>query len=287
MIKNPTPKSIEVRFNNLCNYRCLHCDAAYSSKWAQLIEQQPELDQYNKSIPYNDDILNEDKIDELIEFAIPTVEEILIAGGEPLVQPLHYKFLDKIKPECAKNITLSYSTNLSVLNFEKYDILTLWDKFKKVIVKISIDGEPNMYSYLRSGGDIKNIEQNIIKLQTRSNIKILGTCTTSILNVTRLDKIVEYFEYLGVQFHSSLVQYPTHLNIQNLPMVLKAQIVSKIIEMDMDNRSLKHTTDIIDYMMSVKQDEKQWALFKEYITAMDKVNNTSFLETYPEFMLHW
>ena len=73
-------------------------------------------------------------------------------------------------------------------------------------------------------GKLKKVEENIKLLQQLENINIIGTCTTSMLNITRFVDICKYFESLGVWHHTSLVQYPNELNIKNLPVPLKEKV---------------------------------------------------------------
>ena len=61
----------------------------------------------------------------------PRVEEIVIAGGEPLIQPQHYEALEKLLP-FAHNITLEYNTNLNNIVLKDKHISDLWSKFKKI-----------------------------------------------------------------------------------------------------------------------------------------------------------
>ena len=76
----------------------------------------------------------------------------------------------------------------------------------------------------------EKVEENIKLLQQLENINIIGTCTTSMLNITRFVDICKYFESLGVWYHTSLVQYPNELNIKNLPILLKEKVTKEWYE---------------------------------------------------------
>lgn len=89
-------------------------------------------------------------VDQLLEL-MSTVEEIEFAGGEPLMDPIHYRVLASIpNPE---NVTLKYSTNLSIMKMGKHNVIDLWKKFKSIKLTISIDGHKDLNAKIRRGAD--------------------------------------------------------------------------------------------------------------------------------------
>ena len=75
---------------------------------------------WNKTKDYYTD--NEDFWLDVPQY-IPNLEEIYFAGGEPFIQEGHYKMLNLlIDSGYAKNIHISYNTNLSYSKFKKYDL---------------------------------------------------------------------------------------------------------------------------------------------------------------------
>ena len=284
-------KSIEVRFDNICNLMCRHCSPDYSSKWEAavkkdytLMNQMRKYGTYRKSTKHVS--LTDSIIDEVVALA-PNLKEILIAGGEPLYHDKHYDFIEKLLPY-AKNIKLSYNTNLTTLTHKGKNILDLWKKFKKVEVRVSIDADPSCYSYVRTNNDLNNIEQNIFKVSYLKNVILSATCTTSMLNITRFPAIAKYFNSLGVKFHCSIVQYPECLNPKVLPAPLKQQVTT---EWNTCLNDLKDSKDfsriqsrgqkVIDYMNSQQLDK--FDDFIEYSKSLDKYHNTNLFSVYPEF----
>lgn len=301
-------KSIEVRFDNVCNLMCRHCSPEYSSLWSKAVKRSPELYsavQQNVNIQDNYKSLTDNIIDDIEKFA-PHLQEILITGGEPLYHDKHYEFLQKLEPY-ANNIILNYNSNLSTLEYKGKSILSLWKKFRQVGVLVSIDATPDIYPYIRVQGNINNVEKNIkLAKETLSNLKLQATCTTSVLNITRIVDVFKYFINLNVRVHTSLVQYPASLNPRILPRTLKDRITTdynKFIK-ELDETPELHVKDdkligyyqwriksvgdkVINYMNAKDLYDTGWEKFILYMKSQDNYNNTNILDYYPEFAEYW
>ena len=299
-------KSVEIRFDNVCNLMCRHCSPDYSSVWEQAVKKDAAL--MDKMIEYGtyrkskDHIkLTDEMIDEVtIKFA-PHLEEIMIAGGEPLYHEKHYKFLENLQPY-AQNLRLSYNTNLNTLSYKGQSILDLWKNFKEIWIRISLDGDPSCYDYARVASNLTKVEENIKRLNANlTNADISATCTVSLYNITRLVDVIEYFTKLDVYFHTSLVQYPNALNIKLLPQHLKDKITNdfnnwldndpldKVREMTsiinpekQVARIKKFGNNVIKYMNSEDKHD-QWQTFLDYACALDNHHNTNLFSVYPEY----
>lgn len=290
-VPNGKVQSVEIRFDNICNLMCRHCSPDYSSKWEAavkkddvLMEQMLKYGTYRKSTKHVS--LTDSIIEEVVALA-PNLKEVLIAGGEPLYHDKHYDFIERLLPY-AKNIKLSYNTNLTTLTHKGKNILDLWKKFKKVEVRVSIDADHSCYSYVRTNNDLNIIEQNIFKVSYLKNVILSATCTTSMLNITRFPAIAKYFDSLGVKFHCSIVQYPECLNPKVLPAVLKQQVTAEwntclndLKDSKDFNRIQSRGQKVIDYMNSQQLDK--FDDFIEYSKSLDKYHNTNLFSVYPEF----
>lgn len=306
--------SIEIRFDNICNLMCRHCSPDYSSKWENAVKKDSDLMSqmvYHGTYRKMDSHVNltDDLIDEIRTLA-PHLKQIMIAGGEPLYHDKHYKFLENLQ-EHASNIHLSYNSNLNTLEYKGKSILDLWKKFKGVDIRVSIDADPNIYEYVRVHSDLPKVENNIrTALMELSNLSLSATCTTSLLNITRLTEIFEYFNSLGVYVHTSLVQYPKALNPRLLPPELKNKVTenwkswsdnaeanlkktlrgSNASQIDMNTqiaRVKNYGNSIINYMNSEDWHADSWNDFKNYITALDNHHKTNILDWYPEYAPYW
>ena len=299
-------RSIEIRFDNICNLMCRHCSPDFSSVWEQavkrdsaLLDKMVEYGTYRKDIKHVS--LTQEMVDEIANELAPNLEEIMIAGGEPLYHDKHYKFLEDMQPY-AKNIRLSYNTNLNILEYKGKSVLDLWKNFKEIWLRVSIDGDPSCYEYVRAAGNLDKVEENIkILNSTLTNTDISATCTVNLYNITRFTNIVKYFCSLDVYFHSSLVQYPEALNIKLLPQHLKDSITeefwvwynneaeeyiksvsNKVKPQKQLDRIKKFATNTLNYMNSEDRNNK-WQIFLDYSAALDNYHGTNLFDNYSEY----
>jgi len=302
------PQSIEIRFDNTCNLRCRHCSPTYSSQWEVLAFKDEEvkkfftkhgagrLEKKHISLP--------ERSFEEFKNAIPHLREVLIAGGEPLQQKRHWEMIEAMAGH-EQHITLSYNSNLVALGIGYYNVLDHWPKFKKIILRVSIDGDDTTFSYFRTNGDINKIVDNVQKLHELKNVEMSLTTTVSIYNITRLVDIVKFVNAAGGLFHTSMVQYPKAINPKVLPADIKRKITDEWnqFKLTLDDlvlwnhtqwsndklvnqqkkRIMRYGDHAVDYMNS---EDYSASLNEtvEYINFMDQHANTDFKQVYPELI---
>lgn len=300
---------IEIRFDNICNLECRHCSSDYSSKWDATVRRNPALKEkmvehgtYREAgAPKN---LNDEIIDEIGELS-SSIRTVLISGGEPIYHDKHYNFIKNMQHN-AHNIMLSYNSNLTKLDYKGKSILELWKHYRRILLRVSIDGYPPIYEYVRTHKELQDVENNIRTVTSElKNVKLSATCTTSVLNITRLTDIFEYFNSIGSYIHTSLVQYPQALNPRILPPDMKKEItdnwnswldnidenISKDLQSNIDldtqiKSAKRYGNQVIRYMNS-KDQYKDWNMFQDYASILDAHHKTNILDVYPEFKPYW
>jgi MoaA/NifB/PqqE/SkfB family radical SAM enzyme len=232
---------MEAKLSNFCNLKCRMChpldSTSWSKDWSEIEHLMKEANEstYTKVKEYNltekpyisgwDQ--NENFWEEFEQLA-PYFDRIEFAGGEPLIDPIHYKILHLLEPY-AENIELKYSSNLTRLDYKKDNVLELWKNFKKVEVNVSIDGIYEIYDYVRQLGNYEQVKENIRKVAEHEKTVVIAAVTLSAYNIQSLPEMIdEFVENLNIFVHTHRVNYPTFLDVRIIPETLKTQIVKKL-----------------------------------------------------------
>ena len=168
---------IDIRFSNLCNYKCRMCNHNFSSNWyddAQKIVD--ENNNYFYKSPENKKVLkaSDTIVDDLIPY-LGNVKSFYFAGGEPLIMPEHFKVLKWLYETLPvdgliyvneeelkiRNLSIHYNTNLSVIKYDEQSLIDLWRGFRRVYLSISCDGVNEVGEYQRTGFKTKKFEENM------------------------------------------------------------------------------------------------------------------------------
>ena len=182
-------KYLDVRFSNICNFKCRTCGPELSSKWgAEIPMLKNEPDPGIIQIP-------REKFWSYYEKALETADEIVFAGGEALMQEEHYAALQKLIELKKFDTTLMYTTNLSTLKYKQIDLFDIWKKFNKVQIYASLDASGERAEYLRKGTVWKNIVENRKKIATLPGVQFYITPTISLFNVWHFPDF--YKEWVG------------------------------------------------------------------------------------------
>ena len=303
--------TMEIKLNNLCNLKCRMCNPLDSTSWKdwdQVTEFYKKENNYliptvdalvSKPGQYIGPFDNSDNWWTSFEKLLPYFRRVEFAGGEPLMDPYHYKILDMLAPY-GKNIEIKYATNGTTLGIKGgRTIHDYWPKFKSVAVNVSIDGIHDVYEYIRGNGKFSEIEENIKVFKSFSNVsRVVGAFTVQANNIMQIDKVIDYFlNDMGIIFYSHRVNYPMSLSAQVLPPVLKQQVINNLEVMKEtvlsyplveQNDLLKKVTlqqiqDNINFLQAKCMYESHWQDCIEFNRRLDKTRNQNFLSANPEF----
>lgn len=169
---------LDLRWSNTCNLSCTYCYEYFSSKWAEI-----------KGIKVNAIVdENEQSLFLLIEQHKATIENVLLLGGEPLLQKQNAHLI-----ELVANKSFYVLTNLAVpLPNNKIAQLLLKEPMLHVGVSFETIGE--RYEYVRHGARWEVFDSNLdyVKSQ-RKDVEIDAHSLYSIYSAFNL---VEYYEYI-------------------------------------------------------------------------------------------
>lgn len=291
---------VEFKLSNLCNLKCRMCWPKDSTPWLQDWKLVRHLYDEKES-SYVDNIIEENDlykkpvlnlfesntefVDNIFEM-IDSIEEFEFAGGEPLMDPLHFRILEKIKnPE---RVTLKYSTNLTNLEAKKgRNIVDLWKNFKSIKLTVSIDGYPELNSHIRRGSDWELIKDNIQTVKTELKDKIDYLKASTCISAYNVEYLVETLEAVTKDFdcpwHTSRLQWPSflHANVLSVERLeaAKNKIFKKLQQFQKSNvwsdelnnrRHLSDAVNWIDYCIEHNMHDSQHEKFEEFNKLIDK-----------------
>jgi MoaA/NifB/PqqE/SkfB family radical SAM enzyme len=302
--------TMELKLNNLCNLKCRMChpmDSTAWNDWAEIKEFYKKENNIMYAIVEQHDLERKPYLDKFqdnpewwnnLEKLLPYFRRVEFAGGEPLMDPQHYRILDMLKPY-GYQIELKYATNGTTLGINKgRTIHDYWPYFRSVAVNVSLDGIGNVYNYIRGNSDWQEVISNVKEIKKISNItRVVGACTVQVSNVLVLDKIIEYFlDDLGIIFHTHRVTHPNVLSAQVLPRELQVLAITKlqaIKEHVADFKLIKETPGLLEYTLGQIQDNINFLMAKDeshlwkdcidFNQRLDVTRNQSFIDITPEF----
>jgi radical SAM protein with 4Fe4S-binding SPASM domain len=183
----------DFRFSNYCNLSCRTCGPLFSSAWST---DYPKLhiDDQKVGVIHLD---NADVFWRDIEKNIMNMEEIMFAGGEPMIMNEHWKMIELFEKYEHYNVELKYSTNATLLHRGKKNILDIWKKFRHVHLSLSIDGVGDSFNYIRNGGNWNQVEKNLLHIN-ENDIDFWIHPTVSNLNIFRLPELHKKLFDLGL-----------------------------------------------------------------------------------------
>jgi len=289
----------DMRFSNLCNFKCRTCGQEYSSQW--------ELENHKNNIPYaltfpkgaNKELL-QDVVDQVSNF-----KKAYFAGGEPLIMEEHYLLLEEMIRQDRTDVALVYNSNISNLNYKNKDLLGLWKHFKKhVQVYASVDHVKERAEYIRHGTDWATIEKNIIELRQHDFVKMTYNTVLSIFNILTIDQFYGYLVannlYTNTDLAVSLycMSSPTYLSCHSMPNKFKDlgnNSIDRAVHMFKVNnfmpskveyvaqaKNWAHSQDIWDEVNHTGNKNK--ISFRQEIERLDKIRGEKFENVFPELI---
>lgn len=213
---DPGLQFVDIRNTNLCNLKCRYCGPHFSSQWA-------------KELDYEHHISHQDLESWKSILVTDSLHWLYFTGGEPMIARDHWILLQElIDSKQAKNISLTYNSNLTVIRYKDINIQDLWSQFKHVTINCSIDAIGKPLEYIRSGTDWQQIEDNLKLLKQFKNIRIILTPVISILNFWFLPDFLKYAKDQKLVVAPIVLQGPDYLALDVIPDQLKQQALNII-----------------------------------------------------------
>lgn len=292
--QQPVIKTLDIRLNNICNFKCRMCSEYFSSAI-----QQETIELYGKesilgfekiSLVNETKLIRNQRLEHILPFLTTTLESIYFAGGEPLITSEHYKILDRLIEINHNTLRILYNTNLSTLCYKKSSVLDKWKHFSDVTVGASIDASGAAAEYMRHGTIWNEVVNNIDIIKNNApHVKLNIASTVSCLTIENLIDLqntwIEQQLFDVDDFQVNVVVSPNFLSPAVLPPHHKDRL-SKIIKTHIQRfvgTSLAHQwQDVLQWM---NNNDYTFALkdFAHRMGVLDSHRKESFVDVFPEF----
>lgn len=212
---------LELRFSNLCNFKCRMCEPYSSSELAR------EMGVFNEPVINT----SPEQIEELKSLTA-NLRILCLTGGEPFLIKQYYDFLDFLIAENrSKDIEVEIFTNCSVYNEKLIDKLL---QFKKVNFVISVDGVGKVAEYIRHGTKWNTVRENMLRFAELPFQLYFNTAISqyTLFDVSNLAKfLIELYNVNNnIKTKCYAVITPVDLHFNNMPSHLRQIAIQQIDE---------------------------------------------------------
>ena len=254
-------RSLELWTGDNCNLKCATCSPQFSSKW------QEDLSFFPNQIPRDGRPWPIEKLKTIL----PELRAIKFVGGEPLLSSYHDAILRAVSDEQAATMELSYYTNATV---PPARFLAAWKRFRRVEVKLSIDGFSELNSYIRFPAPWSRVEKNALDFWSASknlrNLDVSMHSTVSLLNILRLRELSDWWRATtsgeGKESFNPIYE-PSALSAVRLPKELRSNLFEKL-----------------SIPGPFLEEETAFAASRAFIDRLDANRGMRFIDLVPEFI---
>ena len=272
---------LDVRWSNICNFKCRSCSSTYSSSWAT--EDGKDKVYIFAGGDTNDDLYKQ------FEPHFDTIEEFYFAGGEPLLTDKHYAILEYLIEHGRTDVKLRYNSNLSVLRYKNKNIIDLWKQFENVNVGASIDSWGERAEYIREGTDWNTLENNIRLIRRETpHVNLQTDTVVSIFNVLTIPELMRYLidnELVDVskynpQFYNII--NPECYSIKLLDRSKRAKIIDRLLNCRFSDRIDSKLMLIVNHLRDSEVNLDLRDELKLKNLKYDTIRLRNFKKTFPE-----
>lgn len=283
---------IDIRFSNLCNFKCRMCNHIFSSHWYE-DAKKITLSGTNIYLSSEDRKVieaSENIVEDIIPY-ITKLKSVYFAGGEPLINDQHFKLLEWLSRNIT-DLTIHYNTNLSVLNYRNYDFIKYWSKFRRVHLAVSCDGVGKVGEYQRVGFDHDTFMKNLNKIKEYATASPVSKpingitysfqSTITILNIEHIFDFIDYMMDNNFIYTEECIQFyyawgPEHITINNIPQKDKDRI-TKMFDEKIKKISSERTKSELSAVINFMNSEPNCQLkdISDVLGQLDRLHGTDF-----------
>jgi len=272
-------QDMEVALDYTCNMMCRICGPHSSSKWgaaknvidvmrsigADNVNHQRSATEYQKAFR---------RVMENTDLSYARV--IKLQGGETFYSKNLEWFIDKLYNEVKEpnKLHLDIFTNCSI--FPNDTILEKILHFKNPIITASIDGVGELADVTRWGVDWKTVSEVCKKWSDvrdkHFNLDLRVNCTVSLLNVNKLQEVLEFFRPLNFKLTLNRLHNPNYLSVNMVPKQTRAKWLLNANDSKYSHTIKDHNAHLLSDIVT----ENNFKLFLETTKILDQYQNNCF-----------
>jgi len=225
---NYLPIDWQVDLGNYCNGGCIYCGPEYSSTLASEFKKIGWIDE----LPDKNWTESPELIDKFVNTLRKTerLAYIHFLGGETVITPAFKKILKAlIRNGISKQISIGFTTNLTVWNQEIVDMLT---EFKEVNLGMSVECFHPVNDYVRYPSQIESVIETTkrwIKVGNKNNWLMQFRITPSNLTLLHLSSVYDFAYNNQISVEScNFLNEPKHMRVSTLPEAQRKEIIDKL-----------------------------------------------------------
>ena len=284
------PEILEIKLNDNCNLSCSYCCKEYSSAWRRDLLNNGDYKVDTGDVRYQ--LTSRDKImikvsqqevknttqfhqlvSEIKSFA-PGLKEIVVTGGEPLLDNQLFDVLDAVSNSSAV-INIYTGMGVDVKRFQR-----MLDKIKQMptaMISVSAECTDKFYEFNRYG-NLWTEFVNKIELLQKSGIEFRFSTAISNLTVFGLTSFIKYFN--GQRIGLVFINQPSMMAPYVLDVDSKQQIMQDI--QSLPDHYQTQIAQSIQADPSETQRQQMSEFLKEYA-----VRRNLNMNIYPQSFLDW
>ena len=287
----------DIRFSNLCNFKCRTCGPIFSSNWYQdhvkLYNKKPDVLGREMAVVEYAGRTKTDIQEQMLEH-VPNLEVVYFAGGEPLLMDEHYALLEKLIENKKTDIRLVYNTNFSVLQYKDKHVFEYWKHFKDISIGASLDASGSRAELIRKGAKWEQTVENRRRMmEDVPHVDFYVSATVSAMNVLHVLDFHKEWVDLGLikpqDFNVNICQSPTWYRVDIFPEWFKREVIvpayAAHIEWLRPHDTLKRAIvgfESVLNIMNASDGTAHWREFSNEINKLDTLRSEDFWETFPE-----
>lgn len=284
ILNSEAPYMLEISLGNTCDMKCMYCNHHYSTQWAteEIKLGRISQEQYDREFPKAPNHFDEKFWEWFNNTGVKYSSRIGIIGGEPLIMPEFYVFLDKLieakkNSPVKKDASLWIVTNMNTPKNYLDKLMNYLPKLSEVFtveILVSMESVDTRAEYIRNGIDWNRFTSNLDKLLSNKDLKFNFGFIPS-LNVLSVSSITDFVKFAENLYHThgrpvaikqSIVNFPS----QHSPFILTSDFANYIDE------CVAYMETKVNEMPEVPDKFGRWDTFIDFIkTLAESIRNNS------------